>query len=635
MPSFKPLIITLLTFCTFFLSAQDNDAIYSSLFVPSELKTKANAVVRYENITIDILGYDKLSVQEKRVVTIYNKYGNRHINAVEFYDGKTNIKKMEARIYDAFGEEIKKIRKNDFTDASAVSEISIYQDDRIKYLDYTPVKYPYTVEYTSEVVYNSTAFFPTWLPIDDYYLSIEHSEYKITNTANVQLKFKKQNFEDFNIESKSELHFLAKNVNAVKYEAYTPELKTFVPQLKVALKTFNMEGVDGVNNNWEDFGKWMYDRLLTGTDQIPEITISEVKKLTEGVEDKIERAKIVYEYMQNKTRYVSIQVGIGGWKPMLANDVDKLGYADCKGLSNYTKALLEAVNVPSYYTVVYGGSGIRSIDKEFSSVQGNHVILCVPNEDENIFLECTSQTSPFGFTAGFTDDRDVLLVKPEGGEIVHTKIYDTEDSVQQTTATINLNDTGGFKANVLVTTTGFQYSLHQGVETQTQKDQKLHYKEYWDNINGLDIESISIDNNKNEVIYKESVTLSASNYASKTGDRLILQPNMFNKVTSIPPRYLERKLEFKINRGFKDVDEFVITYPETLKIEALSEGKTITNQFGTYKFQIEALDNNQIKYTRTYILNKGSYAKEDYKAFRDFRKKIVKYDKTKIVLVKA
>jgi hypothetical protein len=28
------------------------------------------------------------------------------------------------------------------------------------------------------------------------------------------------------------------------------------------------------------------------------------------------KAKLIYDYVQQKSRYVSIQVGIGGWKPM-------------------------------------------------------------------------------------------------------------------------------------------------------------------------------------------------------------------------------------------------------------------------------------------------------------------------------
>ena len=632
MPRIKTSLFFLTFFIVFFLHSQ-SDLDYNAFLIPTELKTKANAVVRYEKMTVEILDYNQIKVNKQRIVTVFNKYGNRHVDAAEYYDDMREIEQMEARIYDEMGEEIKKVKEKDFTDASAVSEISIYEDDRVKYLNYMPLKYPYTVDYKSEVIYNNTVFFPIWAPLDDFYVSLQHAEYEIINTGNVELKTKKTNFDNYNIDSLSNHHFVASNVPAIKYEAYTPDLKSLVPIYKVAMKWFSMVGVDGENNNWKDFGKWMYDRLLAGTDAIPQTTIDEVRALTEGVDNPIERAKMVYKYMQDKTRYISIQVGIGGWKPMIANDVDKLGYADCKGLTNYTKALLKAVDVPSYYTVVYGGNAIRSIDKEFSYIEGNHVILCVPQEDENIFLECTSQTSPFGFTAGFTDDRDVLLVKPEGGEIVHTKVYEADDSVQKTEATVVLDETGSVSAAVRIATTGFQYNLHEGIENRTDRDQQLHYKEYWDNINNLKIDAITIDNDKEKVIYNENIELSSTNYASKSGTRLIFQPNMFNKVTNIPPRYTERQLEFKIDRSFKDIDEFIIEYPETLQIEAFTDSKSISSKFGTYEFKIEQLEGNKLKYTRTYILNKGDYQKEDYRAYRDFRKKIVKNDKIKVVLV--
>jgi hypothetical protein len=34
------------------------------------------------------------------------------------------------------------------------------------------------------------------------------------------------------------------------------------------------------------------------------------------------------------------------------------------------------------------------------------------------------------FQGSFTDDRDVLVVKPEGGEIVHTDIYEDNNNSQ-------------------------------------------------------------------------------------------------------------------------------------------------------------------------------------------------------------
>ena len=57
--------------------------------------------------------------------------------------------------------------------------------------------------------------------------------------------------------------------------------------------------------------------------------------------------------------------------------------------------------------------------------------------DNYVFLECTSQDDPFGYQANFTDDRDVLVIKPEGGEIIRTKNYENKDNSQIVKATIH------------------------------------------------------------------------------------------------------------------------------------------------------------------------------------------------------
>lgn len=631
-----PRFITLITFLIFSIySFAQSENIYVSNLVPTELMTDVNAVIRYDSKIIEINGFDDMVVYSKRIITVYNKYGDKHINAVEFYDKNTNIKKIEARIYDALGKEIKKIKKNDFLDESAVSGGTLYSDNRVKYFEYTPISYPYTIEFLSEVKYKSTAFVPKWRPVNGYFLGVEFSEYKIVNNSDIKIRKKLFNVNNYNIEEVSKNHFVVKNLHGIKYEKYSPSLSSFTPILKVAMSEFNMEGVPGVNNNWVDFGKWMHDYLLIDTNELPLEVVNEVKTLTKDVTSKIERAKIVYKYMQDKTRYISVQVGIGGWKPMMAKDVDRLGYGDCKGLSNYTKALLEAVEVPSYYTVVYGGENLRSIDSDFSVTEGNHVILCVPYKNDNIFLECTSQTMPFGFIAGFTDDRDALLIKPDGGEIVHTKVYGVDDSVQQTFANVQLDDLGNIVvANVKITSTGFQYKIHEKIENKTLSEQNLYYKGYWNNINDIKIESIDVVNDKDSIIFNELIKLSSLKYASKTGSRIIFQPNMFNRITSVPPRYIKRETEFKIDRSFKDIDEFIIQIPKGFEIEAMVGGESLETKFGSYSFDIEYIKGEKIKYTRKFILNKGNYSKEEYKAFRDFQKQIVKYDKAKVALIK-
>ncbi|WP_231567356.1 DUF3857 domain-containing protein [Lacinutrix sp. Hel_I_90] len=598
-----------------------------------ELTKDANAVVRLNETEIDILSYDKMIVKKHRVVTVLNKEGERYIDASIRYDKSVNIKKLEAVVYNLLGDEIKKFRKKDFEDVSVYDGFSIFTDDRIKHINYTATQYPYTVAYFEETIQSTTAFIQQWYPLEGYYVSTEGSSIKVNNESGITLVSKASGFEGFNISKHSEFYYSAENIPAIRYEAYAPSFTSFAPHLKFALQEFDMKGVKGTNTSWKNFGKWVGESLISDTQELPEAVIEEVKRLTVDAKTDYEKAKIVYEFMQNKTRYISVQVGIGGWKPMLAGDVDRLGYGDCKALSNYTKSLLKAVGLESYYTLIYGGRDIQNIDKDFSSQQGNHAILAVPIQGDLIFLECTSQTDPFGYIANFTDDRDVLIVKPEGGEIVHTRAYETKDNLQTTKAFVSFDESGNFKAKISIVSKGTQYAYHSSrIENETEKSRKLYYKNYLDNINNLSIESMDFENDKNEIVFKESINLSATKYGAKAGTRLLLKPNMFNRKTSVPPRYPNRNLNVEIDRGYTDVDEYELTLSSNLKIEALQDNVSINNKFGEYTVTFEKLSEQTFIYKRKLIINKGNYSKEDYKAFRDFNSQIVKNDNSKLVL---
>lgn len=610
-------------------SQNDN---YQSIIISQELLTNANSIIRLNDVTIEIKDYNKMLIKQKRIVTVLNKFGVKSIGARLFYDNTVSIKKLEARIFNKEGQEIKKIKKNEFIDQSAVDGVSFYADNRIKYLDYTPIEYPYTVEYIEETTQTTTAFIPKWLPIDSYYTSVAQSDYKIINSSNVELFIKTTNFNDFNIVKNSLLNYSAKNLKAIKYEVYSPPFMDIIPILSVALSEFDMKGIKGTNENWKDFGSWMYEKLILDSQNLPEDIKNEIQLLTSDVESNIEKAKIVYNYVQKKTRYISVQVGIGGWKPMLASDVDRLGYGDCKALTNYTKTLLDAVGVESYYTVIYGGKRIRNIDKEFSATEGNHVILCLPNDEGYTWLECTSQTNPFGYNANFTDDRDALIIKPEGGEIVHTRIYETKDNLKKTKAKIRLTATGDINSEVTISTQGSQYSYHEGLQTETLKNQKLYYKNHFDYINNLEVEKIKFENNKEKVSFKEFINLKATKYASKVGNRILFNPNIFNRSEGVLPKNEDRVFPIDIDRGLTHLSEYEISIPNNVKVEAVYDDIVIENKFGTYKYSVKSKNDITLVFKRTFILNKGFYNKEDYSEFRDFWLNVIKSDNSRIVL---
>lgn len=296
--------------------------------------------------------------------------------------------------------------------------------------------------------------------------------------------------------------------------------------------------------------------------------------------------------------------------------------------------MLDAVGVTSYYTVVYADEKI-DIDKDFASIQGNHIILNIPNNGNDVWLECTSQTMPFGFLGDFTDDRNVLVITPEGGVIKKTTSYKDEVNLQTTNGTIQFKEDGSLNATLKVVSKGLQYNTKQYQEGYTEEELIKHYKSsIWSYNNNLEIVSSKLENNKENIVFTEDLEVSIKNYASINAQEYLFRVNVFNRNTFVPKRYRKRNLPLKIASGYKDVDAYEIKIPTAYKITTLPTEKEIITKFGSYKVNFTKIDNSTFKYYKTLVIKEGTYAKEDYKLYRNFRKSIAKYENLRIAITK-
>ncbi|KAF2509895.1 DUF3857 domain-containing protein [Flavobacterium foetidum] len=634
----KSLYYTLVfLFFVLFSYAQKNN--YTILTIADSLKENADAVVRLDQMDITIASQRSMNLKIQRVVTVLNEKGQNHIDAYQHYDKSTSIKNIEAIVYDAFGNEIKKIKKKDFRDQSAVSGSTLFSDNRVLFLDYTPTTYPFTIVYTSEVETSNTAFMPRWTFLGGYYVSVEKCVLNVSFLHNLGFKKKEFQFSGFNIQktedSDTKLSYTAANIVAQKREDYSPSSIDLFPYVMMGLEKFHLEGVDGNATTWEAFGKWYSDKILNGTTTLPDETIAKIKELVGTEKDPIKKAKIIYDFVQKKSRYVSIQVGIGGWKPMLASDVDRLGYGDCKALSNYTKALLQVVDVPSYNTILYGDSYDKlSIQSDFVSMQGNHMILAVPNGNDYVWLECTSQDDPFGYQGTFTDDRNVLVIKPEGGEIVRTKIYEDKGNIQKDKGVYTLDENGNFSGSLSIISEGSQYSHRTRVEHLQPTEKEKHYKNYWENINNLKLGKISLTNDKENIRFTEDLLLSATGYGAISGNKMIFVLNSFNQTKGNVKRIRNRKNPFEIQRGYLDTDEIEVNLPAGYAVEFLPSNYELKGKFGEYKTEVIKNADNKITYKRSMFIAKGRYSNKEYDEYRLFMEQISKNDNAKVILTK-
>lgn len=620
------------------LLVAQNSFDFTNNTIPEDLKEDANSIIVDERITVNIPAIDKQVVTTYQVITVLNKNGNSAVNAYEYYDDNMKVKDIGITIYDKNGKKIKEVKKRDFNDVSAVEGGTLYSESRIMFASYTPEEYPYTIVFESEVESKTTAFISPFYAAKDYYTSTLKSQYTIEVLPELELKYKVYNDDDNQLkidEVTGKIVVEATNIKAVVPESQGLTISGIVPRIQFGLNHFELKGVQGVGSDWSSFGKWMNESLLNETKEVSEATRKEILALTKDAPTTIDKAKIVYEYMQNRTRYISVQIGIGGWKPMRANDVDQLGYGDCKALTNYTKALMDVAEIPSYYTVINSSSEKEDITSDFTSIQGNHVILAVPNEeDDMIWLECTSQQTPFGYIGSSTDDRNALVITPEGGEIMRTKKYELEENKLITTGTVTVNEVGGINGQVHIESRGILYGNHFGIEYLDAKDRDEYYKEYWDYINNLKLNDIQLDNNKEDVVFKENVTFDADSYATNVGEEMIIAANVVTKSTYIPTRYKDRKQPLVIPRSYNYEDAITIKLPQNLKVKFIPEPIHITTEFGEYKVNVTKEENGDLTYERYLKIKEGKFPSDQYKSYRSFRRKIAKGDNQKIILTK-
>ncbi len=420
---------------------------------------------------------------------------------------------------------------------------------------------------------------------------------------------------------------------AIQRESRMSYLSEILPTVLAAPSEFEMEGYEGNMKDWASFGAWE-KRLNDDRDILPEEYAIKVKDLVENESPRTEKIRKIYEYLQSNTRYISIQLGIGGWQTFPATEVASKGYGDCKALSNYMKSMLKSADIESYYTLVKAGRGTSNINKDFPSNQFNHMILCVPNYQDTIWLECTSQDDPFGYLGSFTGDRDVLVINENGGEIAHTKVYRQADNQQIQKTIVTLNEDGSANVSFSTVCTGLQYDNYSGLLDIGEKAQKKWLYENLD-FPSFDLADFKFDQKKKIIPeFRATINVNINRFASVSGKRLFIQPNVSNQSnsTSIPQK--ERKYEFALRYPFIDTDTVHIQIPSGYHLEYTPEKTSIESPFGHYESQV-ILEEGRITYLRKYSLVKGEFPPEEYINFVKFINKVAEADKSKLVLVKS
>lgn len=599
------------------------------LLTSIQYSTAQIAVVEESLTDVECFSPTSATVHFREVTTILNEHGAGHATFVCSCSKNDKLTGFKGQVADATGRVIRKFKESELKQTEYSPYLAI--DDYKMYLDYTPPVYPVTItyEWTMES-HDNLIEFPRFCPQTGYDISVKKAVYRLTAPKEIAVRHALLNI-DKAVTSSDDgktLTLELENLPALKNEPYAKPLRERLPMAYFAPTDFIYYGTKGSLNSWADYGKWEYS-LINGSETLPEDIRQEIHQMTDRLKTDREKVAVLYHYLEKTTRYVAILLGIGGQRPAPAASVCKSGFGDCKGLSNYMRAMLKEVGIPSNYITI--STTNRRLLKDFASVgQMNHVILQVPLQSDTLWIECTNPQLPMGYVHNGIAGHDAIEVSQTGGRLVRLPEYADSMNLMHSKIHIRIDPNGAANVSLSQDFRNWQYEHNIPI---LKMDEKERQKTLQQMVRVPQAEIGRMDVSENGATINIDAEVRSQRYATVTGQRLFVPICPIHNGYATPTPFPSRQEDIFLETGYMDRDEITLAIPEGYDIEARPKDITIEQPFGTFRFTMKR-EGSEIRIQNSLLMKSGTYDKSLYSQFIDFMKTVSGIYGQKVVLKK-
>jgi transglutaminase-like putative cysteine protease len=166
-----------------------------------------------------------------------------------------------------------------------------------------------------------------------------------------------------------------------------------------------------VPNSWQDIAKWYAGLARDRYTLTPELE-AKLHELVAGARTLGDSLSAVQRWVAQDIRYVSLSLGIGGYQPRPPAEVFRTQYGDCKDKATIFVAMAERMGVEAYPVLLSAGGEVQrslpSID------QFNHAIAALKIGGKYVYVDLTSDLTPYGELPGPDQGKFALVVHPDG-----------------------------------------------------------------------------------------------------------------------------------------------------------------------------------------------------------------------------
>jgi hypothetical protein len=585
-----------------------------------------------EEIKYTVKSSQKARLSTSRKIIIHSQKDRQYAQVAVSGNQFRKVTSIKARVLNQRGKVIRKLRKSDIREIDASTPYALYTGDKYYTFDLSQAHVPYIIEYTVTSEISSLFFWPDWYPQDDipiqsarYILSVpKEIDYQTTTVGPIPDPFSSANG--------TVLTWELNNVPASRKEDRMAPEDRVQYALHFAPAHFTLDGIEGTSNSWAELGAW-YSRLAQNQYVLGPESATDLPELN-GVSTR-ETIQLVYEYLQDRTRYVAIELGIHGWKPHSAQSVCDNRYGDCKDLATFLIALLAQHDIEAYPALLKTrGSGV--VLRDFPSNQFNHAIAYIPLEDEALWVDCTSNSAVIDDLPAQDEGCSALVIRQGRGELLTTPTSRAEDNQLIFAAEATLHSEGSLTLKGMLTASGnVAQGIRDSFRSRDESDRRnlliRWLSDYSPAVRLLNMRIVHLESNLSPLVIRFDCI--AENYANVSRSRIFLNPSFYNRLSFDGEGPGQRQSAVFRPYAVTHLDSITYIIPENLAVEAVPESNTLTYPFACYDYQIDLTD-NRVSFRRNYRILQRKIDLDQYADYYEFMEQVEQKDSDQLVFIK-
>ena len=363
--------------------------------------------------------------------------------------------------------------------------------------------------------------------------------------------------------------------------------------------------------------------------------VAKTKELIAGKITDVEKAKVIFQWVQKNLNYVAFEFGMGGFIPRDAMDVFQKKYGDCKDMANLINEMMLAANLKSSLTWI----GTRTKGYDYTDIAtpivDNHMIASALIDNKRYYFDATDKYCEYQYPSQMIQGKQAMIgISATEFLIEKVPIELPERNKIKTVFNLEIVE-NAVKGRVTSQISGINKSdLLNKLSAYNSKEQEI-----WKSMVNATNEKISLEttstNRKDYIEEPASATfnLSISDWIKTVSNKVFFKPVLIYPYANYTIDIEKRK--FGVDLSSTDMFETSYQYqiPAGFKVDFIPENVLFENNLGTLELKY-LVENNILKITQNIIIKTIDFSKKDFVVWNDFIKKINKNCNQSAVFIK-